>query len=247
MNRAFATCLLLFVLFSACKPEPQTATPVEDFKFSTQYDPIVACYANSTMNFSFTVKVLKGDISKNKLTCSISDFPFGTTVTPQTMLVGQLLGGVFSFNIGNLSSGDYPMKLTISSPTTGDEIHNMILRVQPPIDYGPVLAGMYGKSYDFCMPSTILNYPSVVSTVADTPYKITISNIGNMGAGVLVRAWLSNIVTIPVQNVGAFKIWGSGTYSKDGRAGHENDYVMQINDTLANGTDTQRCIIHIEH
>jgi hypothetical protein len=199
------------------------------------------------MHFNFTITVLRGDISKNNLTCTISDFPFGTDVTPQSMQVGQLLGGVYEFNIGNVTPGDYPIKFTISAPNANDEVHILILRIQPPVDYSNKLAGTYNQSYDFCQPGGLFNYASVVTDVQDSAYRITISNIKNLGPSVVVRAILSDRITIPVQTAGAYTIWGSGNFSKDGRAGHENDYTLLINDTLVSGIDTQRCTIHIEH
>lgn len=246
MNRLLVSCLLLAILFCGCKPAQPDPTPVDDFKFSTVYDPIVKCYANSTVYFNLSINVLKGDITKNKLTCTISDYPFGVTVTPQSMLIGQLLGGLYTFDVGNVAPGDYALKITVSNSTITTENHTVILRVLPPIDYAPILAGNYANCFDFCQPNSLIKYASVVAAVADSPYHITISNVMNLGTSVVLRAVLSDKVRIPVQAAGVYTIWGTGTYSKDGRTGHENDYAMLINDSLAYGDDTVACTIHIQ-
>ncbi|MES2704303.1 MAG: hypothetical protein V4649_16800 [Bacteroidota bacterium] len=245
--RLLCSILVLLVLLSGCdKKDPDPVMP-DEFVYSTQYNPIISCYAGSSMIFSFNVIVKKGSIAKNKLTCTMQGLPAGATVTPTSQVVGLLLGGVYTFNAGTLPVGDYPVQFSITSDLTGTETRSLIFRVNPLPDYAGTLAGTYIKCFDFCPPTGFTYYTSTVSAVADTPYLIRISNIKNMGADFIVRAWLSTTVKIPVQTIGDYTIWGSGTYSKDGRPGHENDYVMLVDDTLAHGLDTQRCTMHIEH
>jgi hypothetical protein len=248
MKFFYSTLFLLAIALGSCQQKQNNVAVGEDFKFSTQYDPIISCQAHTDAHLSFTVKVLKGDISNNKLTCTISGLPSGVVVTPQSMVVAQLLGGVFNLSVGTVPIGNYPFQLNISSPLTNTETHNLVLKVIPPPDYSSILANSYTKSFDYCQPNnSFYYYTSVVTAVADTPYKITISNLRSFGSSFIVRAWLSDVVTMPVQTIGAYTLWGTGTYSKDGRVGHENDYVITINDTVANGTDTQRCTVHLQH
>jgi len=58
---------------------------------------------------------------------------------------------------------------------------------------------------------------------------------------------LSTNITIPVQTVDGYTIWGSGTYAPDGRPAYSGDYIMTINDTMVNGLDSQICVMHIQH
>lgn len=243
--------LLLPLLLVCCKKKNNsspdtTSTSDLPFSYAVTYDPVLRSGANMTVYFSFNVKVLTGDIVKNPLECSLEP-PLLVKATPSSMVVTQLLGGVFKVDVGLLAIGDYPFKLKIKTEENGERVYNLTLRVTPEPDFAPLLAGNYDSCYDFCAASGIVKYASQVNTVADTPYLLTISNIKNLGADFIVRAKVSNNVTIPMQEVGGKTIWGSGTYSKDGRPLHENDFRMTINDTIVTGVDTLTCIVHIEH
>lgn len=244
--------LLVPVLLFGCKKKNNDNTPHpvinnSNFSYSVKYDSIVSSAANSTLNFSFNIKVLTGKITDNKLTCSIEGLPSTVSVAPASIVVSQLLGGVFTFYIGDLPLGYYPFVLKIKSEKYGVQAYNVSLRIVAPLDYSPLLAGTYDSCYDYCGGADFFHYASQVTTVADTPFLIKLNNIQNFGSGFVVRAWVSKTITIPLQSVGGKTIWGRGTYSRDGRPGHENDFVMAVKDTIVTGIDTQICTMHIEH
>ena len=246
-----SSILLLALLFTSCKKKSvndnNTSNSGAEFSYSVTYDSVVTTTPQSSAIFVFSIKVLSGDIAANKLYCSITGLPSNMSVAPSTLAVTQLLGGIFTFNIGTAFYGDYPCQLKISTQNKADRIINFKIRIVPPTDYAPMLAGKYDSCYDFCSMSGFTYYSSVVSTVADTPYLLKLSNIQNLGSDAIVRAWISNIVTVPIQSVAGKTIWGKGTYSKDARPGHTGDFILTIDDTLVSGTDTQTCIMHIEH
>jgi hypothetical protein len=139
------------------------------------------------------------------------------------------------------------MQLVVNSSVYNPRISNIYLNVAPYPDYSSKLAGTYPGSYDLCAPADTINYYSTTVAATDTNYKITISNVKNMGPGFVIRALLSTIITIPVQTVDGYTIWGSGTYAPDGRPAYSGDYIMTINDTMVNGLDSQICVMHIQH
>jgi hypothetical protein len=241
---------LLPLLFCCCnKKDSGTTKKYEDFTFSTSYDSVLTYYTysgNNTHIFTFNVAVLTGDIGDNPITFSVTNLPANVTVTPSSQVVTHLLGGVFTFAFGSVPVGVDTANLIISSTATGTQTHKLIIKVQAPPDYATLLAGTYAGSYDFCQPDSFFNYSSVVSTIPDTPYKIKITNVKNLGTGFIVRANVSNVVTIPLQSYMGYTIWGSGTFSHDNPP-NTSLYQMAINDTLVHGTDTNYCTIHIAH
>jgi hypothetical protein len=242
--------LICFIplLLSGCKKRQDAPPATTPFNYSVFYNSVFTLHANSTGNFVFTIKVISGDISTNHLSCYVTGLPANVTISPDTLDVAQLLGGVFTFTTTNIAVGSYPVQLVIYTKARGAETYNLTLKVDAPADFAPLLAGTYDTSFDYCMPvNAFYGYSSVVSTVADTPYLLKMTNIKNLGSTFVVRAWISNVVTIPVQTIGGQTIWGSGTYIHDARAHHENDYMMTINDTLVTGVDTESCIIHMQH
>ena len=245
-----SSILLLAFLFISCKKknnnDNNSGNGTKDFSYSVKFDSIVTTTPQSAAIFVFSIKVLSGDIAANKLYCSITGLPTNMSVSPSSLAVTQLLGGVFTFNIGTAFYGDYPCLLKISGQNQADKIYNFKLRIVPPTDYAPLLAGTYDSCYDFCSMSGFTYYSSVVSTVADTPYLLKLTNIQNLGTDAIVRAWISNLVTVPLQSVSGKTIWGKGTYSQDARPGHSEDFILTIDDTLVSGTDTQTCTMHIE-
>lgn len=245
-----SSILILIVLLASCKKKNNTdnnsGNSDTEFSYSVKFDSVVTTTPQSAAIFVFSIKVLSGDIANNKLYCSIAGLPSNMSVTPSTLAVTQLLGGVFTFNIGTAFYGDYPCQLKISSQNKTEKIYNFKLRIVPPTDYAPMLAGTYDSCYDFCSISGFTYYSSAVTTVADTPYLLKLSNIQNWGSDAIVRAWISNIVTVPLQVVAGKTIWGKGTYNQDARPGHTGDFIITIDDTLVSGTDTQTCTMHIE-
>jgi hypothetical protein len=244
-------CRLLYLLplFFCCCTKPEShpvVMPVEPFVFTARYDSVITCTPNSTFIFSFYITVSSGDITANKLHCTISGLPSNVSVNPTDLLVAQLLGGVFTFNIGAVPPGTYPLKFTINSAKYGNQVHTLLLKVVLPPDNAPKLSGNYTGSYDYCQPAGILyNYSSVVTV--DSAYRIKITNIKNMGGSFIVKAIVSDVISIPVQTVGGITIWGSGTFSHDDRPGFASLYKIIINDTIVHGSDTERCGIHILH
>ncbi len=218
-----------------------------EFSYTMKSDSVASVYSNSTYYLSFSLKVSKGSITANPVTCTLEGLPDNVRITPAKIVVGNLLGGLFQLDIGTLSFGDYPFYIVHQSEKFGTQKQKVILRITAPPDYAALLAGTYDSSYDFCPDSGFYNYTSVVSTVADTPYLAKISNIRGLGSDFVVRAWIQNTVTIPLQTIKGRQIWGSGTYAQDARPGHGGDYVMSIKDTIVTGTDTLGCTIHIEH
>jgi len=242
--------LLASVLLLCCRKKHKTddsTNSSNDFAYAVKCDSIISSPANSTYNFPFNIKLISGNISENKLTCSIQGMPGGVSVAPSTIVVGQLLSGLFTFSIGNLPVGDYPFKLNIKSEKYGEQVKLLVLRITALPDYAPLLAGSYDSCYDYCIDTGVKKYASQVATVADTPFLLKISNIRSYGSDFIVRAWVSKSVVIPVQTVSGKTIWGSGTYNQDARPKHGGHYVMAISDTIATGADTQFCTIHIEH
>ena len=244
---------ILPLLFCCCNK--QDSTPVtridNGFSFTTNYDSVYTCYPFSNITLSFTITVNSGDIISNPVTYSITGLPPGITATPVKQTVGGVMGGAFTIALGDIPPGNDTANFIISDSTTGTETHQLIFEVKPPVDYAPKLAGTYHGSYDFCEPDSIIPYTSTVSAVVDTPYLVRISNIKNLGAAYSVRAWLTHImgantITIPQQALGPYTIWGSGTFSHD-VAPYDTLYQMIIHDTLAQGTDTEYCTIHIQH
>jgi hypothetical protein len=234
--------ILPLFLFSCGKKNPDQPKPVA-FTFTTTYDSVLRCYANCPYVFSFGVNVLTGDIGANRVFFSVAGLPTEISVDEAVQSVGYVMGGSFKFTIGNMPIGYDTVALVISTATGGSQTHKLIFDVQKPIDYSPRLVGTFPHSFDFCQPDSFFYYSSVVSTIADTPYLVKISNIKNLGPAYKIRALISKVVTIPVQTVGAYTIWGSGTFSKDTGI----YYQMLISDTMVKGVDTERCTIHIVH
>jgi hypothetical protein len=234
------------LLFCGCSPKSTPVNPIPDFNFTyaAQYDSVITMGANSVYHFDFTINVLTGDISNNRLFCTITKIPSNVTITPSSMEVGEVRGGVFNINTGNLPIGTDTLIFSRSCSALGTQTGKLILRIVPPTDYAPRLAGTYDSCYDFCSPTTY-HYASICSTVADTPYELKISNVKNLGAGFVVIARVSQVITIPFQTVSGYKIWGSGNYTYVSNSGLHY-YEMVIDDTLVNGNDTEACIMHIQ-
>lgn len=222
-------------------------TATNEFSYTMKSDSVVKVYSNSTYYLSFSLNLSRGSISGNPVTCTLEGLPDNVRITPPKIVVGNMLGGLFKLDIGTLNYGDYPFYIVHESAKFGVQKQKVILRIAAPPDYAALLAGIYDSSYDFCPDSGFYRYTSVVSTVPDTAYLAKISNIRALGTDFVVRAWIQNTVTIPLQTVKGRQIWGSGTYAQDARPGHGGDYVMSINDTIVTGMDTLRCTIHIEH
>jgi hypothetical protein len=239
---------LLPLLFCCCHKDKNNSSNNNgnSFTYSTTYDTVISSYANRTLSFSYSVNVLTGSITTNPLTYSISGLPANVTVAPGSQTVSALLGGMFTFTIGAIAPGNYTVNF-ISKPTGMSALsHPLTLKIVALPDYADKLAGTYGYSYDYCRPAdTLYNYTSVVTKVADTPYKITISNVRNLGASFVVTAVLSSVVKIPVQTVNGYTIWGTGNYSHDNTP-FDTSYMMVINDTMVNALDTQACTMHIQ-
>jgi len=247
MKSRYLVWLLLLFFCSCNKSIPTPTNQFEPFSFTTQYDSIFTCYANSQYDLVFNVQVLSGNIDTNPISYSITGLPVNITALPTSQTVGYVLGGAFTLNIGNVPVGSDTADLIISSAVNGTQTHKLVLNIIPPFDYSPKLAGAYNNAYDYCQPSgNFYNYSSVVSTVTDTPYEIKITNIKNLGPGFVVRALVSNVITIPLQTIGAYTISGSGTFTHDNPP-YDSLYQMAINDTIINGTDVEHCILHIQH
>ena len=242
--RHLSLVVIISVLFICCgKKDSGTVTkPPAGFTFTTSYDSVYSCYPNSNVTLSFTINVESGDITSNPVTYTITGLPPNVTVTPATQTVGGVLGGAFTITLGNVPKGADTAKLIISSAATGTETHKIIFNVHDPVDNAPMLAATYNHCYDYCQPTGFFYYSSVVATVPDTPYLVRISNVRNLGTGVGLKAWISNVVQVPVQWAGAYKVWGSGHYFKD----TGSFFRMEINDTMVSGTDTQYSVVHIE-
>ncbi len=247
---------ILFVLILAalaipgCKKKQETVLlPKGDtnFVYKLTYDTIIQTEANLVYYFPFNTKVVSGDISVNKLTCSLEGLPPYVSVSPKTQVIGRQQGGIFTLAIGALPAGDYPFNLKVSSAKYGDRLSPVILRIIPQTDYVPSLAGIYDSCYDYCPNSGFYHYTSVVSAIPDTPYVMKITNVRCLGNDFVVRANVGKGIKIFPQTIGARTIWGSGTFNEDARPGPGGHYVMSIADTIVTGTDTLRCTIHIEH
>jgi hypothetical protein len=237
---------LLPVLFCCCKKSSSgtnnnnTVAPVT---FTVLYDSVISCSPNGSCNFVFNMNILSGNIDNEFIYCYIKNIPANVSVSPDTIRVSQLFWYVFTISVGNSPIGTDTMQFMISSNTYGVQNHNFILKIIAP-NLG--FAGTYDSSFDFCAPN-ILNYVSVVSPVTDSPSEIKITNIQNLGSGFAVKAQITSIITIPLQTVDGYTIWGSGTYTLDNRPAYDTLYTMVINDTLVQGIDTQICTTHIRH
>jgi hypothetical protein len=248
--RVLLLLLSVPLFFFGCRKKnnnPDVTNQSGTFAYTVVYDSILQASANSVYYFPFNIKVLGGDIAKNMLTCTLDEVPAYVAANPASMVVGKLKSGVFTLSIGNLPKGDYPFKLKIFSALYGEQVSVVKLRIIPMTDFAPILAGVYDSCYDYCPDSGFYHYSSQVSTVADTPYLLKISNIRNLGTDLVVRAWVSKSVRIPVQTTGGKTIWGTGDYSQDARPGHGGHYMLAIKDTIVTGVDTQVCTMHIEH
>ena len=248
MNVRYLAYFLPFLFCCCSKSQSGSSNPNGgNVTFTTSYDSVITCQANSKYYFTFGVNVLSGDIAGDPIYCSIVGLPSNITDTPASLRVAQLQGGVFTLSIGNVPVGTDTVHFVVTSSAYGGQTHDLILKIVPAVDYAALLVGTYDSSYDFCTPS-IINYTAVVAAVADTPSEITIDNIKNLGTGFVVRAWVTNVVTIPAQTVDGYTIWGTGTFTRDSRPAYDTSYIMTINDTLVPpGNDTETCTIHIQH
>lgn len=240
---------VLFLFLCCCKkkdagsPVPE---PVVTFAYTIDYDSVITVYNDGQYNFPFFVKVLAGNIDTNKLNFSITGLPQGITVDPQSQLVGHVLGGTFNFKASGAVPANYPIYMDITGKNVSEH-RRLILKVKPAPDCAPWLVGDYSSCFDYCNPASVFNYTAHCSTVADTPYLLKITNLRAMGDTVVIRSFVSSAgITIPVQQVHGLVIWGKGTYGKDSRAGHTNDYVISIADTVVSGTDTSTCSVNIK-
>ncbi len=248
MNIRYLLFLLPFLLFGCEKNQQNPVKKEEVFAFTPEFDSVISVSPFNTINFPYKIKVTGGDIGKNLLNCSFSDLPANLTMMPATQTVGYLISGVFTFNVSDVPYGDYPVKFNINSKLYGMQQYNITLKIVPPPDNAPKLVGSFDSSYDHCGPiDSFYYYKSTVSTIADTPYRIKISNIRKLGTTFVVRADVSNVVRIPLQTVNGYRIYGTGAYNLDPRSYHPGQYSMIIYDTLVHGSDTEVCIAHIQH
>ena len=248
MNIRYLVYLFPLLLFGCDNSNQKVVKPDAVFAFTPEFDSVISVSPFHTINFPFRIKVKSGDIGKNILGCSFSDLPANLTMVPATQAVGYLMSGVFTFNVSDVPIGDYPVKFNISSKVYGFQQYNILFKVVAPPDNAPKLVGNFDSSYDHCGPiDSFYYYKSTVSTIPDTPYRIKISNIRKLGTGFIVRADVSNVVRIPMQTVGGYTIYGTGTYNLDPRSYHPGQYAMIIYDTLVRGSDTEVCIAHIQH
>ncbi len=245
--------LFFLLLCCSCNKTQNNATPVNEdttFSFITYYDSVITCKPNTTYDLIFNIHVLNGNIAFNRVNYSLTQLPANFSVTPSFLSVGELLGGVFFFNIGNTPFGSDTARFTISTAQGGSQSHMLIFNITPYPDLSNKLVGSYHASFDFCQPDSIYNYSSGVSQVPGMPYALHISNIKNLGTGFIVNAFVSETkpatVVIPVQTVSGYKIWGSGEFNHDAPP-YDTAYQLTINDTLVHGIDTERCIIHLQH
>jgi hypothetical protein len=239
---------LLPLLFCCCHKDKDKSNNSNgnSFTYTTTYDTIISSYANRSLDFSYSVNVLTGSITTNPITYSISGLPANVTVAPGSQTVTTLLGGVFNFTIGAIAPGNYTLNFTSKTAGVTALTHPLTLKILAFPDYGDKLAGTYGYAYDYCTPADMIyNYTSVVTKATDTPYKITISNVRNLGASFVVTAVLSNVVRIPVQTVNGYTIWGTGVYSHDNTP-FDTSYMLVINDTMVHALDTEACTMHIQ-
>ncbi|MCW3122477.1 MAG: hypothetical protein JWQ38_1969 [Flavipsychrobacter sp.] len=237
---------LLPLLLCCCnKPQetPAKPDPNANFQYSVKYDPIITVEPNSTANFIFSIEVSSGDISTNRLTCSLTNLPGNASVAPSSMSVGLVQGGLFMIKTGDIPAGLDTLKFTISNAATGTETYRVILKVVPPIDYAALLAGSYDSCSDFCNTGSYKHHCFVS---ADTAYSIKIRNLSNIGDTFIVKAKVTDKIIIPYQVTSGKKVWGRGTYSHDPKSGNTL-YQMVLNDTIVTGTDTQTCIANIRH
>ena len=244
-----ALAFLLLIFFCCCHKTKKNSNGNNSntFTYTTTYDSVITTYANTSKLFTFQVNVLTGSITDSPLTYSIGGVPTGVTVNPATVEVTALLGGNYNIVVGNVPVGDYKLTFVSSTAKGVSKNYNLKLRVIGLPDYALKLEGTYPGSYDFCIPENMFyNHTSVVSSVSGTPYQIKISNVKSMGAGVYVTANVSTVVTVPFQTVGAYKIWGTGTFTHDNPP-YDTGYQMTIYDTMVNGVDTQHCTMHVQH
>ncbi len=234
----------LLPLLLCCKKKSSAPQPAksEPFTFSASYPSVITTHPNSTALFVFNISVLSGSIDSSPVTCSFSGLPASIQVSPGSIVVTHLLGGVFTISTGDVPIGTNTVNFVIYNKEKGTQTNSIVIKVDPQPDNAPLLTGTYNGSYDYCQPAdTLDHYATTVSTVVDTPYEIRIANMKNLGSGFVVTGWVSSTVKIPVQTVGSLTIRGSGTYTKD------TAYQMTINDTIVHGADTERCIAHIVH
>jgi hypothetical protein len=241
---------ITLLLFCCCNQTSTPVTPIPNFNFTYTpvYDSIITMSANSTYNFDFSINVLTGNINNNRLGCVITGLPASVSVFPATLVVGEVMGGVFTITTGNVPVGTDTLIFSRNCTALGTQKGKLILKIVPPIDYAPRLAGTYDSSYDFCSPSTY-RYSAVVTTVPGTPYQLKIGNIKNLGPAFAVTAIVSQVITIPFQTIPGlpgYSIWGSGTYTLISNPLTTSYYEMNINDTLVSGIDTTPCIMHIQ-
>lgn len=238
---------LLPVLFCCCHKNDNSNKKLPGFTFTTTYDSVITTYPNKTYDFSFSVNVLTGSITGNPVTYSVGSLPTGVTDSPGSIVVNGSLGGLFKFTIGDVTPGSYTMNLASSCTATGLKSHNLILKVLALPDYSILLSGTYPNSHDYCTPSNILyTFSAVVSKLSGTASSINISNLRIYDTTLTVTASLSNVVTIPKQTFGGYTIWGSGTYTHDNPP-YDTLYMLTLYDTTAHGSDTEACLIHIQH
>ncbi len=240
---------LLLLLFCCCHKSTNNNHNNNNgtFSYSTTYDTLISTYANRSISFSFGVNVLTGDINANPVSYAISSLPANVSVTPASMSVTSFLGGLFTFVIGNVPAGSYPIKFTSNTTATGSLSHNLTLTILPDPDYSTKLAGTYPHAHNYSTPKdTLYNFSCIVSTVTGTPYTIKINNLSIYDTTISLTASLSSTITIPLQTTGTYTTWGRGTYSHD-NAPYDTLYMLTIYDTTVHGTDTGVNLIHIQH
>ena len=239
---------LLPILFCCChKSNNNSNNKTSGFTYSTTYDSVITTYANKSLPFSFTVNVLTGSITGNTLTYSISGLPAGVTAAPASIQVNGQLGGLFNITVDSIAAGNYPLSLVSSCTATGTRNQNLVLKVLAMPDYTLLLSGTYPNSHNYCQPrDTLYSFSSVVSAVTGTPYSINISNLRIFDTSLQITAMLSDVVKVPYQVHGSYAIWGSGNYTHDNPP-NSSLYMLTLYDTTVHGTDTEACLIHIQH
>ena len=237
----------LWVLFFSCGKGGSNAPVKPAFTFTATYDSFLTTYANKNYVLPFSITVLSGDISGNPVTFSLSGLPSNISVTPVTQTVTGALSGVFTFSFGTVTPGMDTFLLTIKCDATGTQVHKLVMTILPSPDYSGLLAGDYPHSYTYATPrDTTMQFDAQVGIVTGTPYAIKIMNAMIFDTVVTINASLTNIVNIPFQSLGSYKMWGRGIYTHDNPP-YDTLYELTLYDTTAHGNDTEACLIHIQH
>ena len=240
------TAYIFLMLFCCCHKSNSNNKTVT-FSYSTTYDSVINTYANKSFTYSVSINVLTGSITGNPVTYTIAGLPAGVTDSPANLITSNQLGGIFTFKVGNVAPGVYPLLLSSSCTATGTSHHNVLLNILPLPDYSTTLAGTYPGSNNYCTPANqFYLYSSVISTVTATPYTITISNVRVFDTSLTITALLSTSVIIPFQTIGSYSIRGTGNFTHD-KAPNDTLYMLTLYDSTVHGHDSEACLMHIQH